>query len=150
MNINDHTTPDKLEKYSFLWSEVRLAIASISLIIGGYPVVYRLMPSYSFFRPISGLLALAWIISGLASVYLAYRWNKNGQKLFGVKDQKDTWIFFITVISGINLGFAGLIGRNIGMSILPIKIVFLAVGVVYIYCAYYLHKRWKSYGEKIF
>ena len=35
MNIQEHTTPEKLEKYSFLWSEARLVVTSIALFMGG-------------------------------------------------------------------------------------------------------------------
>lgn len=146
MDIKIHATPSKLERYSFLWSLLRLLIAAVSLIIGGYPIALRLL-----YLPLtSSLLTLSWIISGIASVYLAYRWNADGRKLFGGTETKDTVAFFAMVISGVNLGLVGLIGQNIGMNISSSKLVFIIVGVFYVICAYYLHTRWKAYGEKIF
>lgn len=146
MDIKIHTTPDKLERYSFLWSMARLFLAAAALFIGGYPVATRIIPI-----PLtSSLLVLCWLISGVASVYLAYRWNIDGQKLFGKKDGLDRVVFFVTVISGINLGLVPILGQNIGMSISTNQIIFFIVGLVYLACAYHLLKRWKAHGEKIF
>jgi len=144
------THPDALEKYSFVWTEVRLIIAAVSLVIGGFPVVYALLPIPIFFGLIRGLLALAWVVSGAASIYLLYRWNKNGQRLFGKKDALDLTAFFIAMISGINLGLTGLIGLNIGMAISSNRIVFAIVGLAYIASAAYLYRRWSESGERMF
>jgi hypothetical protein len=146
MNINDHTSPGKLEHYSFWWSEVRLVLAAIALFLGGYPLIYKIMPS----GLTSSLLTISWLISGVVSVYLAYRWNAGGQRLFGQKEMKDTVAFWVMVISGVNLGLVAIIDKNIGMSISSNKVIFIAVGVLYLLAAYHLHKRWKSNGEKIF
>jgi len=135
---------NKLEKYSFLWSEVRLVIAALALFLGGVPPVYRLG-----FVGVAPLLTLCWVISGVAAVYLLFRWNKT-KLLFGGKNKWDMWAFFVMVISGINLGLAGLLARNIGMSILSGQLVFLVVGIIYLASAYRLWKRWKAHGEKLF
>lgn len=151
MDINDHTSPSKLERYSFLWSEARLVLAAIALFLGGYPLIIKLFGYGSFlYRPAGALLTLSWIISGVSAVYLLYRWNAGGKKLFGGNDKKDLTAFMITVVSGINLGIVGLLGTNIGMNISSSKLVFIVVGVAYLASAYHLHKRWKAYGEKIF
>ncbi len=146
MDIKQHTTPEMLEKYSFLWSEVRLVIAAVALFIGGIPpILFLKLPS----GLTTSLLTLCWIISGVAAVYLLYRWNEK-KTLFGAKVRLDTYAFFIMVVSGINLGIVGIFGRNIGMSIASSRIVFFAVGVAYLVAAYHLHRRWKANGGKIF
>jgi hypothetical protein len=63
------------------------------------------------------LLIACWIISGVAAGYLLYRWYEGGQKLFGHKDHLDTVTFLVLCISGLNLGFAGVFGKNLGMTI---------------------------------
>ncbi len=146
MEIHEHATPDKLERYTFLWSVARLVIAAVSLIVGGYPIAVKIIPiplTYS-------LLTLCWIASGVSAVYLGYRWHTGGQKLFGTHDKRDRIAFLVLVISGINLGIVGLIGTNIGMSISGNKIVYLVTGILYLASAYHLHTRWKSHGERIF
>ena len=140
--------PRELERYSFLWSEVRLLVAAIALIIGGVPPIYLVAPPSLFGVARLGLI-VCWIVSGLASLYLLYRWWNNGQKVFGKKDNHDLVAFLVLVISGINLGLAGLLGRNIGMSVLSGRLIFLLAAAVYLYVAYYLYTRWKASGESI-
>jgi hypothetical protein len=147
MNIQEHTTPEKLERYSFLWSEVRLIIAAVALFLGGIP------PLLFLIRFPSGLiittLTLSWIISGLSAGYLLYRWSKV-RTLFGTKENLDLVAFFVMVVSGINLGLTGIFSTNIGMSISTNGVVFLAVGILYLASAYHLHRRWRANGQKIF
>ncbi|QQG37920.1 MAG: hypothetical protein HYS26_04830 [Candidatus Kaiserbacteria bacterium] len=146
MDITKHTQPSALEKYAFLWSEVRLVIAAVALLIGGFPPILLLLPTPATWL----LLRLAWIISGLAAGYLLYRWYTGGQKVFGGKDSKDLGAFFVSVVSGLNLGILGLLGTNIGMSIASGRVVFAAVAVLYLLAAWHLHKRWRASGEKLF
>ncbi len=148
MDIKSYfSTPAQLERTSFLWSEARLLIAAVALFLGGVPpVVY-------FFGSAGGLwslLKIAWIASGVASAYLGYRWYTGGQRVFGGKDQKDLAAFAVSVLSGLNLGWTGLSGNNIGMSISYSKTVFLITGVVYVVAAYQLWRRWKASGERLF
>ncbi len=112
MDLNAHTHPDKLEYYSFIWSEIRLVIAAIALLVGGTPPIYFL-PLFFLYGLVSALLTLCWIISGTASTYLAYRWYTGGQMIFGGKDMKDTVAFAVMVVSGLNLGITGISGTNI-------------------------------------
>ena len=148
MDVKQHTSPDSLERYSFYWSETRLAIAALALFLGGYPPVYYILPGmYAFTTP---LLNLAWIVSGLVSAYLIYRWNQGGRKLFGAHDNLDMYAFFVNVVSGFNLGLAGLIGKNIGMQISSNHMVFVLVGVLYLVSAWHLWKRWNSAGKRLF
>jgi len=58
--------------------------------------------------------------------------------------------FFVSVVSGLNLGLSGLTGSNIGMGISSSKIVFIIVGVLYLASAWHLWKRWKENNEKVF
>ncbi len=149
MNENEHLKPHMLERYSFLWSEARLIIAAIALFIGGYPPILKITPFF-LYGLVSSLLTIAWIISGIVSGYLLYRWTKNNQMLFGGKAQMDTVAFFVNIISGFNLGIAGLIGLNIGMSISSNYLLFSLVAVIYLLSAFHLFKRWKASEEKIF
>jgi len=147
MNIKEHTTPSKLEKYSFYWSEVRLILAAVALIIGGIPLIFKILPFSSL---VSSLLNLSWIVSGLASVYLLYRWNKNNKMLFGKKDKKDLITFLIMTVSGLNLGIVGILGTNIGMNISSNQIVFYIVAAVYLYSGWHLCKKRKENEGKMF
>lgn len=141
--------PKDLERYSFIWSEVRLVIAALALLLGGVPPIFLLTPD-----PLWGIarlgLVLCWILSGLASGYLLYRWYEGGQKLFGHKNHTDTITFLILVVSGINLGLAGVFGRNIGMAILSGKLIFVIVAILYLYCAYHLWMHYKKNGDRLF
>lgn len=150
MNIQEHATPQKLERYSFLWSEARLLIAAIALFIGGIPPAVAWNPVPSLYGIIGSLLTLAWIISGVAAAYLIYRWYTGGQRLFGGKVPLDTGAFFVMVVSGFNLGLAGLMGSNIGMSISSNQLVFYIIGALYIVSAVYLYRRWNANGQKLF
>ena len=150
MDIKEHTHPDKLERYSFLWSEVRLLIAAGALFLGGIPPVIKFLPIPQFYGIVSSLLTLSWVISGLAAGYLAYRWYATHQTVFGGKEIKDTAAFLVSVVSGLNLGLAGLLGKNIGMSVSTNKVVFIVVGLLYLAAAYHLFTRWKARGEKVF
>ncbi|MDO8515919.1 MAG: hypothetical protein Q7S28_01570 [bacterium] len=150
MNIKHHTHPDQLERYSFLWSEARLMIAALALFIGGIPPVLAFNPIPALQGFLSSLLTFAWVASGLASGYLLYRWNRGGKMLFGKKDQRDTVAFFVSVVSGINLGFTGLFGTNLGMSITSSRFIFFIAGILYLYSAHHLYRHWKAYGKKLF
>jgi uncharacterized membrane protein YuzA (DUF378 family) len=150
MNIKHHTHPDNLEKYSFVWSEARLVIAAVALFIGGYPPVLFFNPISSLSSVLSSLLKVAWIISGIASAYLLYRWMQSGKTLFGGKHSKDTWAFLIMIVTGFNLGLAGVLGTNIGMSITSSRVIFFIAGVLYLVTVFYLHQRWVKSGKKIF
>ena len=150
MDLNQHTQPNQLERYSFQWSQVRLLIAALALLLGGVPPVYFLIRVPALWGAISVLLKLAWIVSGVAAAYLLYRWNANKQVLFGGKVQMDTVAFFVSVISGLNLGLAGLLSRNIGMSLLSNRAVFVIVAVLYLAAAWHLWQRWNASGKKMF
>ena len=145
------THPEALEKYSFLWSEARLVVASIALFAGGVPPIWYVFGGVpSLFGLISAGLTLAWIISGVASAYLLYRWNKAKWEIFGGKKQTDVVAFGISVVSGLNLGIAGLFGRNIGLRVFPWYGFLLIAGLAYLWAAYILWTRWQSRGKKLF
>jgi len=146
MNLKN---PHELERYSFLWSEARLLIGAVALLIGGVPPIYLIAPASLFSIARMGLLA-CWIISGIASLYLVYRWWEGGQKVFGKKDTKDLIAFAVLALSGINLGLTGILGKNIGMTILSGRLIFFVTAVVYLFVAYHLYSRWKANGDKLF
>lgn len=150
MNISDHTQPHKLERLSFLWSEARLVIAAFALFLGGVPPLLYIFATPSLFFLLGSLLKISWLISGIASGYLLYRWHKGGKTLFGGKSSKDAQVFFVSVVSGLNLGIAGLLGTNVGMSISSNRIVFIFVALIYLFSGWVLWKRWKANGEKVF
>jgi hypothetical protein len=135
-----------LERLSFLWSEARLVIAAAALFLGGVPPVLKILPGVPL---VGSLLTLAWLISGIASLYLLYRWYTGGQTLFGGKETKDMVAFFVMTISGLNLGIAAL-WQNIGMSISSNYIIFLAVGILYLLAALHLYRRWVAHDESLF
>lgn len=151
MELKDHTSPDKLLKYSFLWNEVRLVIAALSLILGAVPILYRVLASSSAYN----LITIGSVISGLAALYLLYLWYAGGYMLFGGKDKTDLVAFLIGTLSGVHLGLGGLMGTNIIMSVLYgtgilLTLAIYAGGILYLWSAYHLWKRWKASGEAIF
>lgn len=152
MNYKHHLHPDRLERYSFLWSEARLVIAALALFMGGVPPAVSM--AFALSMPVAGLigglLTLSWIISGIASAYLLYRWISIGKKIFGMRNRHDLAAFLVSVISGINLGLTGLTGRNIGMTIFPGYLFFLIAAIAYLIAAWHLWRRWKSHGERLF
>ncbi len=150
MSLAHHTHPDQLERYSFLWNEVRLLIAALALFIGGVPPILYFLPVAGLYGLASLLLKLSWLLTGVTAVYLAYRWFTAGQKLFGRSNSRDTLAFAVMVISGINLGLVGLIGNNVGMSISSSYPIFVITAIAYVVAAYHLHSRWKSHGERLF
>lgn len=152
MDYKHHLHPDRLERYSFLWSEARLVIAAIALFIGGRPPLLSLLggPSWRTAGSVWGILVLCWLISGVASAYLFYRWLHTGKRVFGGRNHYDLASFFVSVVSGINLGLAALLGRNIGMSIFPYPIFFVIAGLIYLAAAWHLYSRWKAHGERLF
>jgi len=150
MDISEHTKPDRLERYAFLWSIARLVIAALSLFFGAVPLMYRLGVGSS---AISTLMPLFWLVSGAAAIYLLWLWHKGGQKLFGGTNHKDKVMFLIMAVTGINLAYAA-IGSNVGMSLvwdMPIAdILFKLTAIVYLFVAWHLWKQWSAFGETLF
>jgi hypothetical protein len=146
MNYSHH----QLERYSFLWSEARLLIAALALILGGVPPIVWILGGSAYFGIVGLVLKLAWIASGIAAAYLLYRWYANGMRVFGQKHTKDLLAFGVMIVSGLNLGLVGLVGTNIGMTISSSRPVFIIVAILYIFSAYYLYQRWRAHGEKLF
>lgn len=148
MNLRN---PHDLEKWSFYWSEMRLLIAAVALLLGGIPPVLLVFSFAPFLYGFIGLLLkLAWLLSGAAALYLGWRWTKAHQHLFGKKDRNDLIAFGVLVVSGVNLGLTGLLGSNIGMMISHNRFVFMLVAVLYLWAAWHLWTRWKSHGKHFF
>lgn len=145
---NSFFEPPALLHFSFWWSEVRLIVAAITLFVGASPLIYIVLPIPFLYGIIGLLLKLAWIISGLTATYLGYRWYIGGEKLFGGVDLYDRLAFAVMVISGLNLGIAGILNINIGMSISTNYILFVLMGVAYLWSAYRLYSR-RSIGPFI-
>lgn len=153
MDLNSFKDPATLERYAFLWSEARLVIAAVALFLGGVPPVVYLFKGIGLTSQIWVLLPLFWIVSGVAAGYLGYMWFVRGQSIFGGKDTLDLAAFAVMVISGLNLGYAGLFDTNIGMSLTPYSImmpVYYAAGIVYLIAAYQLYRKWNASGKRLF
>ncbi len=146
-SIAKNMSKHNLDKYSFLWSELRLVVAALALFLGGIPPALKV---FGYSSAVLSLLKFSWIISGVASAYLIYRWKQNNKNLFGVKVQKDFNIFLVSIISGLNLGVAGLLGTNIGMNISSAYLIYVIVGLIYLYSAFYLWSRFKTHGARLF
>ncbi len=128
-----------------------MLVAAVALFVGGIPVLYFIYPTGATVGLFSALLTISWIASGIASVYLAYRWFKGGKRVFGKKDRMDLIAFFVSVVSGVNLGIVGLGGDNIGMKLAyGNRVIFFIAGAVYLWAAWQLWKSWKAYGKKVF
>lgn len=147
----DFKNPHDLEKYSFYWSEIKLLVAAVALLLGGVPPIFLVFGFAPGLYALIGLgLKLAWILSGAAAVYLGWRWMQAKQHLFGKKDRKDLLAFGVLVVSGINLGLTGLLGSNIGMTISHNRFVFMVVAILYLWAAWHLWNKWKSHGKHLF
>ena len=145
MDIKEHTTPKNLFKYAFMWNQVRLVVAAASLIVGGFPVALRIFSSSN--SMVGSLLTLSWIISGVAALYLLYMWFQSGKKLWGGSERTDVAAFWVAIISGLHLGIAGILGTNIGMTVIPstfLTLVMLVAGVLYLWSAWHLYNRSKG------
>ena len=150
MDLKNYSHPDTLERYSFLWSEARLVVAAFALLLGGIPVLRYFVVIPALFGLVGLILTITWILSGAASGYLLWRWISAQKVLFGGKDKLDTIAFLVSVVSGINLGIVGLLGTNIGMSILSSYPVFVITALLYIADAGYLLWRWNTSGQRLF
>jgi hypothetical protein len=150
MNIKEFSQPHNLEYWSFVWSEVRLIIAAIALLIGGVPVLRAILPIAALSGLVNAILIIAWIISGVAAAYLLYRWIKANKTVFSGKQNLDLAAFFVSVVSGLNLGITGVFGNNIGMSIFSSYIFWVIGAIIYLAAAVHLFRRWKACGKKVF
>ena len=146
MDIQQYTSPDKLERYSFLTLLSALGFSAIALFNGGYPIITMILGysnSYS-------LLSIAWLVSGAAAVYLSYLYWKNNKKVFGGGDKKSELAFLFALLLGYNLGLTALIRENIFFNIFHGTILFVAFGVLCVVVGYILYTKWKSNDEKLF
>ncbi len=144
---------NKLEKYSFWWSEVRLALGAIALFLGGVPSVVYLIARFNLFglfNPVFVLLNIAYLISGASAIYLLYRFFKGGRRVFDSKHWMDLGSFAVMVISGINLGLTAVIGQNPGLSITAYHPILIVVGIFYLVSMVYLYRRFRAHGNRLF
>ncbi len=148
MNAETSLSKGNLERYSFMWSLARMGIGALSLFFGATPILYTFVGG--------SVMSVAWLISGVASIYLGYQWYQGGRTLFGTKKTQDTVAFLLMVLTGINLGYAA-IGGNISMmftysvvSASVASLVFKATALAYLGAGYYLYTRWKASAERMF
>jgi hypothetical protein len=131
---------------------VRLLIAAVALFIGGVPpALFVALNNPAMLGTVTLGLKLAWLASGVSAAYLLWRWFSGNRELFGRRNNaKDTAAFLVMVISGINLGVAGLTGYNFGLSMSANSTVLVVAGIVYLLAAFYLYQRWSSHGQRVF
>lgn len=146
--MNDHTSPAMLERYAFIWLLLLLLFSAVAMFLGARPLVF-ILGGYSS-NVVYLLLELSWVICGVAAVYLTYQWMKEGKKIFGCDDTKDTVAFWFMLLSGYNLGITGFLGHNIFLQIVMGRVAFYATSIVSLGVAYYLYKRWQGNGEQLF
>jgi hypothetical protein len=141
-----------LERWSFLWSEVRLLIAAVALFIGGVPpLLYMAVNAPELAETLVLVLKVSYLISGVTAAYLLYRWVVGGRVLLGRKNNMlDTVAFLVMTVSGINLGLVPLIGKNIGLSYVTNPMVLVVVAVIYIATAIYMFQRWQKHNDRLF
>ena len=148
--MNTQTNSDRLVRYAFIWSLVRLVIAAVSLFFGAMPAVYRVLGSGGLG---GSLLQLSWIVSGLATIYLLYAWYKGGYKLFGKSGNTPKILFLVLIVTGLNLGLATT-GNNIGMGLIGgfafAGVLYKLTALLYLYVVYTLWNGWKANGEQLF
>jgi uncharacterized membrane protein YuzA (DUF378 family) len=58
--------------------------------------------------------------------------------------------FLLLILSGLNLGFAGVFGLNLGMNITRNPIIFFIIGILYLFAAYQLWTSYQKNKRKIF
>jgi hypothetical protein len=136
-----------LDLYAFWWSEARLVIAAGALFLGGIPPALYFLGSFPLVGP---LLNLSWVLSGLVSAYLLYRWYESKWFLFGRDLPRERAAFAVNIVTGFNLGLVPIIGRNIGMSVSSNYILFVIVGLLYLATAVYLFRIWSTHGQTLF
>jgi len=147
MDITNHMTSSNLERYSFYWLLALLVSSAAALFLGARPPI-TLITGYS--SAIWSLLNVAWIISGVTSVYLTYQWIQHEKILFGAKESKDVAAFGFMMLSGFNIGILGILGTNIYFEIFMGTIVFVITGIISVAVAAYLYKRWQENDKSLF
>jgi len=54
------------------------------------------------------------------------------------------------IVSGFNLGVAGLFGTNFWMEIISSSVIFIATGLLYLLSFFHLFRQWNSNDQKLF
>lgn len=141
--------PDTLAYYAFIWTEARLAVSIVALLLGSPPALtlFAFAPAYGF--AVLGV-KLAWLVSGAVSAYLLYRWYQAQWYVFDKPSTSDIVAFMIAVVSGFNLGLTGLTGVNPGLSIFSGYGFALLGALAYAWAAYHLYLRWQQNGQRLF
>ena len=70
--------------------------------------------------------------------------------MFGGKNSLNTTVFFVMVISGLNLGITGITGSNIAFSIFSSSLFLMPGAVIFLVTAVFLAVRWNASGKKLF
>ncbi len=148
MNFQEHTTPEKLERYSFLYLLLTLAFTMLTLFSGGYPIITRV---FDYTSGIYSILQLCWLVAGASAGYLAYQFYKHDKKVFGGTESKQVvFAFYFALALGINLGLTAILRDNIFFNILYGQIVYIVFGIASAASAYFLYTAWKAHGETLF
>ena len=139
---------DKLEMYAFVWLLLLLLFSAAAMFLGAQPLVLKVAGSSS--SGVYSLLNLAWIVSGVAAVYLTYLWVKGGKQVFGGNDQKSKFAFFFMLVAGYNMGLTGVLGNNIFLSFASGMALYVIAGALCLISAYLLWTGWKANGQSLF
>lgn len=156
MNIgeeqNQQTAAERIEYYAFMWSMARMALAAIALLLGGMPLavyVSQLIDASFAYEIVRPLLSLSWILSGLAALYLLYRWSLNEYRIFNSTDRNKRIAIIVLIVSGINLSLTPILSKNIGISIAfgaPFyQLILYAGAAVYLWVLFSLWTAWKKH-----
>lgn len=144
--MNDYLDSVRLDRLAIWWSLMRMVLVASILLFGYVP----LLGGLSFMAPFVPWL---WMVSGLVSIYLAYRWFVSDMKLLNETDILATAAFWLMIISGLNLGLASF-GDNFGMAIVadvPMSdLILKAVGVAYLLSVGFLYRKWSQSGLLFF
>lgn len=140
--MNDYLDSVRLDRLAIWWSLVRMVLVASVLLFGAVPLLGQLV----FLSPFVPWL---WVVSGLFSVYLGYRWFVSDMKLVSHNDLLSTLSFLLVILSGLNLGLASF-SQNFGMflveDVLMSDFIVKAVGVLYLLVAGYLYRQWSESG----
>lgn len=141
-----HLKPGNLERCAFYWLWGLLLVSALALLVGVN------QPHPKFFRPLYWpMQELAWLLSGIAAVYLVYRWQQADRQLFPDGKihfvNKDKLAFWLMILTGLNVGLTSVIGHNIFLSLFWDRLIHGVVMIACLAAAYHLHLRYHAVGS---
>jgi len=95
------------------------------------------------------LLDIAWIVSGIAAGYLVYEWLQHSRQVFR-GNRNATYAFWFMILTGVNVGIAGILGPNLFLNIFSSSLFHYVTGALCLFAAIYLFIAWRRSGGVIF